>query len=97
MSDAVIECKNCGARNELPNEVRRWIIKLYEAATGKILLPNEQRWIHKRMALTPMVGDLAICGAIQVSGAPQVLHWRPVTCPKCLARRPWWRAVPQEG
>lgn len=83
----VIECKNCGAKNELPDDVKRWIIRLYEAATGKLLLPGPHRWMHKRVVLTPLMGDLALCGAVQVSGEPQALRWKPVTCPRCLARR----------
>jgi hypothetical protein len=35
----VIECKNCGAKNELTDDSKRWIIRIYEAATGKVLLP----------------------------------------------------------
>ncbi len=33
------KCKHCGEVDCLTDEAKRWIIKLYEAATGKVLLP----------------------------------------------------------
>lgn len=84
------DCSECGARNEISDDFKRWIIRIYEAATGKVLLPAENRWIHKRMTLTPMLGDAAVCGAVQQTGNMQRLQWRSVTCPRCLAWRRQW-------
>lgn len=35
-----LRCKDCGSKDPLDDLAKRWIIRLYEEATGKVLLPK---------------------------------------------------------
>jgi hypothetical protein len=86
VSDWKVRCEQCGHENDLPETMKRSIIKIYEAATGKVLLP-EPGARHKRREMTPFGRDRfqALCG--YQSRTAGELHWSCVTCRQCLERR----------
>lgn len=43
-----IKCPRCGLEIEIPTKTKRWIVRLYEEATGYVLLPETARRLQTK-------------------------------------------------